>query len=124
MITNINRASAYWVGSNMIGMGLYLYFASMLWPLPEDAGTDLAGTPIIWGLTVFRVLAVCSLINIVWLTLIVRGGLRGKGWRSMRVWLLVVISWVAVNRLDFYNIEHGSTFRIPSPSAWMHSDRK
>lgn len=85
---------------------MYLYFASKLWPLPEDAGTDLAGNPIVWGLTVFPVFAVCSLINIVWLTLIVLGGRKRKGWRSIRDWLLVMVAWVLVYSVDFYNINH------------------
>lgn len=116
----------YWVGANILGIGIYLYFASRLWPLPKDAGTDLAANPIVWGLTAFPAFAVCSLINIIWLTLILHEGFRGKGWRSMRAWLLVVVSWAAVNRFDNYNIEHGSTFRIgnvPSPSVSNHSDK-
>jgi hypothetical protein len=106
----------YWVLANIVGIGIYLYFASGIWPVPDD--TDLAaGTPIVWGLTVFPAFLLCSLMNIVWLTLIVSGGRRGKGWLSMRAWLLVVISWFAVNRLDSYNMDHGSAFRTGKVSS-------
>jgi len=119
------RRSIYWVWANIIGFGIYLYFASKLWPLPEDAGADLAGNPIVWGLTVFPVFAVCLLINIVWLALIVLGGRKGKGWRSMRAWLLVMVAWVLVYRLDFYNINHGSTLSTGNAASGLaHPEKK
>jgi hypothetical protein len=96
--------------------------------VPEDAGVgDLAGNPIVWSLTVFPVLVVCLLINIVWLTMIVLGGRRGRGWRSIGAWLLVIISWVLVNRLDFYNINHGSSFsrgNVAPPTVPGHLEKK
>jgi hypothetical protein len=120
----IKRRFRYGVWLNLIGMGTYLYFASKLWPQPEDAGTDLAGNPIVWGLTVFTVFAVCSLINIVWLTLIVLDGRKGKGWRSMRPWLLVIVAWVLVYRFDFYNINHGSTLITGNASSTLAHTEK
>lgn len=93
-------------------MGICLYISSLLWPTPEDvgAGLDSAGDAIVWGLTVFPVFAVCSLINIVWLSLIVLGGCKGKGWRSIRAWLLVMGAWFLLYRLEVYNVNHGSRF--------------
>lgn len=113
------RRSIYGVWANIICLGIYLYFASKLWPLPEDAGANLAGNPIVWGLTVFPVFAICMLINIVWLALIVLGGRKGKGWRSMRTWILVMVAWVLVYRLDLYNINHGSTLSRGNPTPGL-----
>lgn len=99
-------------------------FASQLWPQPEDAGTNLAGNPIVWGLTAFPVFAVCSLMNVVWLTLIVLDSRKGKGWRSMLPWLLVIGAWVLVYRVDFYNINYGTTLGTGNASSTLvHTEK-
>jgi len=123
----VEQRSRYWVLVNIIGIGIYFYFASRLWPLPEDAGTDPAGTPIIWGLTVFPIFVACLLINIIWFTGIVRGGSRGKGWRPIRAWLLVMGAWFLCYKIEVYSINHGSFLsraNVGSGSGSAHPEKK
>lgn len=119
--------SRYWVCANLIGIGLYLYFASATWLPPSDPTIGLlSGEPIYWSLTALPVLAICLVINLIWLGLIVLNARRGSGWRSIRNWLLVIISWVLVNRFDGYNIEHGSRFSreiVAQPSVQTHPEK-
>lgn len=114
-----NLRSSYWICANVLGVGLYLYFASGLWPRPEEVGIgDLAGNAIIFGFTVLPVLIAFMLINLLWLGLILLGLRRGNGWRPILVWMLVIASWIIVNRFDVYNTNHGSAFsRVNIPPA-------
>ncbi|TVQ85444.1 MAG: hypothetical protein EA357_00645 [Micavibrio sp.] len=101
--------SAYWVYPNIFGMGLYLYFASWVWaPSGEKSFPEGAGDPVIWGSTAGLVLALYSLVNLVWLALILSAGSRGKGWKPVLLWAVVILLWVAANRYDAYRHYDGT----------------
>jgi len=93
----------HWIYPNIIGVILYLYFASWIWaPSGEKAFSGGAGDPIIWGTTAFPIIAIFSLINLVWLALILSNISRGGKWKAILVWSFVALAWLVANRYDAY----------------------
>lgn len=56
-----------------------------------------AGEPLIWAVAVLPILAVFLLLNLMWGALI----LGYRQWRSVRLWLLAVLIWLAAIAIDF-----------------------
>ena len=52
------------------------------------------------------------LINLLWLGLILLGLRRGKRLEATLVWMLVIASWIIVNRFDVYNTNYGSAYSV------------
>ena len=108
----VSRAK-YWISINVLGIILYLYFSSKIWaPAGEKGLKGGPGDPFIWGLTALPVAAICALANLVRLILILTNVLRGRGWRPILVWLLVIFAWIGANRLDVSQRYDGSALQI------------
>src|SRR6185437_10283680 len=122
-MNNLASKSSYWILANVAGLITYLYFASWIWaPLGDRSLPGGPGDPIIWGLTAFPVLAVCSLMNVVWIVLIFLSAQRDKRWRDMMTCLIVIAIWISVNRYDEHRQYRGDDVAIghQSPSAPAH----
>jgi hypothetical protein len=101
----------YFVGLNIAGIALFLYFASKIWAPPGDQGLmGGPGDPLVWGFTAAPVLLLCVLINILWISLLVVGLIRGTSWRPIVIWMLVFVAWYGAMRLDVYRSYNGSCF--------------
>ena len=100
----------YWLLANAIGLALFLFFASQLWPdlAEQDIHLEMRDD------TFFQFLGTCIptlllffLINIAWLIqsfmTILKERFHGiRGWFWLLTWLLVVASWVIVFKYDRY----------------------
>ena len=95
-MTTVLRRSRFWLLVNIIGLPLYLYFASWIWaPHFEEGLLGGPGDPMIWGSTAFPVLAVCALADLLWLVLILVRRHWSPKWPALVLWVLVVACWYA-----------------------------
>ena len=93
------RTALIWVLPNILGIAAYLYLSSTTWVSPkEPAGGP--GDPIVWMLTAFPVIAVCAILDVVWIIRIFAS--RGKRWKPAVIWLFFVIAWYSAHRYDEY----------------------
>jgi len=79
-----------WVAINALGAGVYLYFASSVWPPAELRGLSeghAAGDPIVWGLTALPTFVACAAVN--------AGVLVWSGWSrlSRGFWRVTSYAW-------------------------------
>ncbi|WP_155394831.1 hypothetical protein [Xanthomonas albilineans] len=96
------------VSINLIGIIFYLYFASKIWA--PTGGVDLGGgpgDPFIWVMTAFPFLAIFSLMNAIWLVMIIIKRKKIAFLKSIFFWVVVVIVWVLANRYDEYRQYRG-----------------
>jgi hypothetical protein len=94
------RTSLVLLVLNVMGVVLYLWWASHAWANPQERamGIDsITGEPYVWAVGVFPIWAVFLLLNAIWGVLI----LRWRQWRSARLWLLVVPIWFIAVAIDF-----------------------
>jgi hypothetical protein len=92
--------STHWTLFNLIGIGVYLYFASWVWTAGdgEMPGSDDA---FVYMLSAFPVLCLFALCNLIWLCFILFDD-RPKG-VALRHWMLIIVAWIVANRIDAGN---------------------
>jgi hypothetical protein len=106
--TDLLQAQLYWVIPNLIGMALFLWFASRTWLEPKLRGVAeaSAGDAFVWGVTAFPILAVFIIVNAVWLIRLVYQGLKTKRWLTMWAFALISVLWLTAFMLD--GLQHGA----------------
>lgn len=112
------KSIKFWIWINIVCMGLYLYTASWVWPSlnVKDFPAGTGGDPIVWGLGAGIVLFTCSSVNLIWLIRILLLSRRDKNLWPICAWLFFVLSWVVVNRYDYYmqhNVRQTQMSEIP-----------
>lgn len=113
--------SKYWLLTNTIGVFIYLYFASRIWaPYGEEGLLGGSGDPIIWGLTAFPVLAFFSIVNLVWVILILYRFRDNRDWRSLVIWFVVLIFWGCTLGYDYSRQYNGN--KVIVDSGYNRSD--
>lgn len=103
-----------WLAINILGIVLYLYFASKIWAPAGEAG--LVGGPgdsFIWVLTALPVLAINSLINVVILLFIFVTSQKNQIWKFSIIWIFVVTAWFGAYRYDVYRQYTGEQLAQP-----------
>ena len=93
-VMNIKRWK-YWIASNIVGLALYLYFASWIWTPADEREVPCTGDGVIWMLSAFPVLILYAIANFVWIILILRSIRNGGEWHLSLSWVATVIVWVA-----------------------------
>lgn len=104
----VMRKLNYWVIANAVGVICFIYLSSKLWsPSGENGLLGGPGDPLIWTLTVFPVILIFLIVNLVWL---VRALLhvRKDGVRGLFVWALVLVVWLAAFGYDRHRSYDGS----------------
>lgn len=96
------KSSAYlWLAVNVMGMGLYLFFAAALWVAPEDQGTPGGpGDAFAWLFTVVPVLLVFAVPNLVALSKVIKGYRRTRSLVPVLLWIVVCSVWLNVLLFD------------------------
>jgi len=78
--------------------------------------------PIVWGMSALPVMAFCSLMNLVWVALILVNARKGGGWGPIISWLFVVVLWFGANWYDnvrsYNGSEMGGVTGVKSEKAW------
>lgn len=99
---NAIRQEKWWLGANLVGVGLFLWFASRTWLEPQLRGELVAtgGDGVIWTLTALPVLGVFFLADLVWLLLATRRGIQTKDWLSATVVSSVAVIWITAAIFD------------------------
>lgn len=88
--------------ANAVGAVFYLVGTSHGWVNPAEHGMiPVTGEPFVWALAAFPILAVFTLINIMWGVLL----LRRRRCHGGRVWLATAVLWLVVIWIDF--MHHG-----------------
>lgn len=96
------KNSAYlWLAVNVIGMGLYLFFASALWVAPEDQGNPGGpGDAFVWLFTVVPVLLVFTVANLLALFKVIKEYHRTRSLVPVLLWIVVCSVWINVLLFD------------------------
>jgi hypothetical protein len=84
-------------------------------PLGNEGLLGGPGDPIIWVLAVLPVLVVCSVMNFVWLMLVLLHMRRTRDWYSVAILLLVVILWSGAIGYD-HSRQYKGTQMLPDHS--------
>ena len=110
MTSSITKTSKInlWVLINFFGVAGYLLFSSWTWPRADAEGMPGGpGDPIIWMLSALPCIAICAVLNVVWIIRISRKN-DDLRLRSIVIWLIVIFAWICANRYDAYrsNVGH------------------
>jgi len=98
-----------WIAVNIVGIVLYLYFASRIWAPPGESGLEGGpGDPFIWVISAFPFLAVCFIVNIIWLALMLFKLRKSSAWIGLLLWIFLMAAWLGANRYDVYRQYTGS----------------
>ena len=82
---------------NLLGAVGYLAVASISWTLPAERGLhSTTGEPFIWAMSIWPILALFFLIDLVWAAVI----LVKRRWRNGRLWLIPLV-WLVAISIDF-----------------------
>jgi hypothetical protein len=86
------------LGLNVLGVIVYLLWASQTWIAPQEKGMNTAssGDALVWGVVVLPLFAVFFILNLIWGSLI----LFHRLWRTGRLWLAVLAIWAVAIVID------------------------
>ncbi len=83
---------------NVIGAIAYVVVASHAWRIAEEQGVvPVTGEPFVWFAGIFPIVAIFSLLNLVWGSVL----LARRQWQSGRLWLLTALAWIVAVLIDF-----------------------
>lgn len=83
---------------NVISAVTYVVAASHGWRIPEEHGeVPVTGEPFVWFAGIFPIVALFSLLNLVWGFII----LTRRQWHAARWWLFAALIWLGAVWIDF-----------------------
>jgi hypothetical protein len=97
----------YWVIVNLIGIGVFIHNCVSCWT-KDDTGKmeDTINIAISWSLANIPLIFILAVVNMCWLLVIV----RSKNRPAAFVWLLTVVLWLVIIRLEFWIRHPGQLF--------------
>jgi hypothetical protein len=112
------RRLAYaWLAANLIGMGTYLFLASVLWVAPKDQGTPGGpGDAFVWFLTVVPVMLLFAVVNLIALYKAIKVYFQHKQLVPILLWIIVCSFWGNVLLFD-----HIKSMRFVDPQYAQQS---
>ena len=102
MLIGLSR-ERFWIAANILGLALYLYFASKTWIEPELRGENVAtgGVAMVWGLSALPILLVFFLADGIWFAMGLARGLKRGDWRTLPALVVVGLVWLGTVWFDF-----------------------
>jgi hypothetical protein len=86
---------------NALGLIAYIFFASWLWVAPGQEGPyHDARSDLLWGLLVFPLLAVCTLVNLITSRSVLMHLFLYRDYRLFSLWLVIAIVWFGAVKCD------------------------
>ena len=116
---NISRS--VFVIFNLVGLVVYLRFASLIWAPPGDEGLyGGPGDPIIWVVFALPSLAICSFVNIlVFRTVCARAIIYGQ-WVPLLGLAVIIALWIVAFEYDSSRQYNGGLLRTEQPFRTRH----
>ncbi len=114
------RVVYIWLASNLVGMGAYLFLASVLWVRPEYQGTPGGpGDAFVWLLTIVPVLLLFATVNLAALVRVIIEYRRAKSLVPVLLWIIVCSVWLNVILLDHVKSVRYIDSKYAQPGAPM-----